>query len=103
MEEYDEPLTLELRTEREVTVLFFALGLGAGAMAQEGRIKGAAACSNLQVRAATGDQQRVADALEGYTDGGVLPGMGAMSNEAALARLVEEGETDPEEVTEGGL
>jgi len=107
MEEYDEPLTLELRTEREVVMFMAALGTGAAFYSDFGMMRGAAALSNLQIRLASSDTQRVIDAIGQYSDSGVLGdnlgSMQEMSPEAAISRMVESGEQDPDKITEGGL
>ncbi len=107
MEEFDEPVTLELRTEREVAVLMFSLGLGAGALLDSGMEQGAQALSNLQIRTAKADGQRVSQALNEYGDGGILTSTAAgateMSPDAAVSEMAEKEEVDPDEVTRGRL
>lgn len=102
MEEYDEPLILKLETPRELSAAFFAIGLGAAALHDEHRVKGAASLSNLQIRLATEYPKRVTDSLEGANMGGSMIGAhdGAISNDLAIAELVDHDEVDPEEVAE---
>lgn len=107
MQEYDEPLTLELRTEREVTMFMAAVGTGAAFYSDVGMTKGAAALANLQIRLATEETDRVIGAINQYSDsgflGGTLGGGEEMSPEAAVSAMVEHGEEDPDKLTEGGL
>lgn len=107
MEEYDEPLTVELRTDREVTAFIFATGLAAGVMEGNGLIGGAQALSNLQIRLASQDAKRVQDAIDQYSDeglvGDVREGVGKMSTAAGIGSLADADERDPDEVTEGML
>lgn len=101
MDEYDDPVVLKLHTDREVAVLFMALGMGATLLLEQNRLAGAQAASNLQIRAAKADDKRVAGALSAYGEGGLMSGVGQMSPDAAISHLVETQEIDPDELTEG--
>lgn len=103
MDELDEPIQIELRTEREVISLMLSLGVGAEVLLADGHVKGMAVCSNLQIRIAKSDPELLQEVLESYSAGGFLAGEGTMSNEAALAHLLDAEESDPEEVTRGSL
>lgn len=101
MDEFDEPIQFELRTEREVATLMYALGMGSADLLQTGNVQGMVALSNLQKRLASADPQLVEESLSEYGDGGVLTGEGEMSESAAVAGLVDDEEADPDEVIEG--
>jgi len=103
MDEYDEPLTVELKTDRELAVFMFVTGLGAKTLQHDNRLAGAQAVSNLQIRLASADPDRLCSALSEYGTGGVMNGMGEMSTEAAISSLASEEETDPDEATNGML
>jgi len=100
MEEFDEPIYLPLHNGREAATVMFGLGIGAHALIDERRLKGAVAASNLQVRLASEDPEALADALGDYAYGGRLFGEGEVSSSAAIAKLASQEESDPEDVTE---
>lgn len=103
MEEFDDPIQIELETSREVAVLMFCLGTGAIVQMDRGQTAGAQAATNLQVRLAEDDTSKVIDSLNEYGDGGMMSTEGEVSSEAGIARLLDDGEKDPDEVLKGGL
>lgn len=103
MDEFTEPVSIELWTTREVATLMYALGIGAGTLLSEGSVQGAQALSNLQIRLASDDAGRVEQSLNEYGDGGVMVGQGDVATDRAVEHLVEEEERDPDEVVRGGL
>jgi hydrogenase maturation factor len=66
-------------------------------------IAGAQTASNLQIRLATAAPERAKRALDDHGDGGVMSGLGEVSNEAAVGHLIAEEEVDPDEAVEGML
>lgn len=107
MEEYDDPIEIELRTSREVLVFFYAAGIGATEMLAMGNIQGAQALSNLQIRLSNSDEMRVQEAIEEYGDMGIMFADGnmheGMSATAAVSQMAEQDEVDPDETVQGGL
>lgn len=103
MDEYDEPLTLELHDERELAVLMTALGTGATLLLQNGMVSGAAATGNLQNRLATEHTQEAVNALEEMGIEAGIPNHGSLSVSAAMAKLREKDEVDPDSIEDGTL
>lgn len=111
MKEYDDPLTVELRTEREVVVFLQAVGMGTSFFEDIGMERGAAALSNLQIRLVDGYESEVLGALNEYDPGGGVLGatdatggaMQEMSPEAAVSQMAEQDELDPDSLNDGGL
>jgi len=111
MKEYDDPLTVELQTEREVAVYLQAVGMATPFFEDVGMVRGAAALSNLQIRLIDSHESEVIDALNEYDRGGGVLGtsdatdgmMQQMSTEAAVSQLAEQDELDPDSIGDGGL
>lgn len=96
MNEFDEPIQFEIKTDREVATLMFALGIGSADLLSAGNVEGTVALSNLQKRLASADPQLVEQSLNEYGDGGVMSGEGVVSESAAVGALANEDEEDPD-------
>lgn len=103
MEQFDEPITIELRTEREVLVTMFGLGVGASQLEMTRNPAGARAALNIQIRIAKADTETVLESVSGYSNGVIVGSEGMMSVPAAIASLADEDEVDPDEFNEGSL
>jgi len=103
MDEDDDSIQLELTTDREIVVAMHAMAIGGAFLVEHNHISGAQAASNLQIRLASDNPERVKSALDMHAEGGMMTDLGEMSNEAAIGALVEEEEVDPDEATEGML